>query len=71
MFPIPRRPQVHHIPVRLRTAYSACLRGLLVGMVVLGGLTRVGLQLVGLPFAAFYSVFTWWRTISCSVSSGC
>ena len=58
MFPIPRRPQVHHILLRLRTAYIAWLRGLLVGMVVLGGLTYVGLQLVGLPFAAFFAVFT-------------
>ena len=58
MFPIPRRPQVHHILLRLRTAYIAWLRGLLVGMVVLGSLTYVGLELVGLPFAAFFAVFT-------------
>jgi predicted PurR-regulated permease PerM len=58
VFPIPRRPQVHHILSRLRTAYLAWLRGLLVGMVVLGGLTYLGLELVGLRFAAFFAVFT-------------
>jgi predicted PurR-regulated permease PerM len=58
MFPMPRRPQVHHILLRLRTTYIAWLRGLLVGMLVLGVLTYVGLQLVGLPFAAFFAVFT-------------
>ncbi len=58
LFPIPRRPQVSHILGRLRTAYIAWLRGLGVGMVVLGGLTYIGLELVGLPFAAFFAVFT-------------
>ena len=58
LFPIPRRPHVSHILGRLRTAYIAWLRGLGVGMVVLGGLTYIGLELVGLPFAAFFAVFT-------------
>jgi predicted PurR-regulated permease PerM len=58
LFPVPRRPQVHHILMRLRTAYLAWLRGLFVGMVVLGGLTYIGLMLVGLNFAAFFAVFT-------------
>ena len=58
LFPIPRRPHVHHILVRLRTSYIAWLRGLCFGMVVLGGLTYAGLELVGLPFAAFFAVFT-------------
>ena len=58
MFPIPRRPQVRHILQRLRTAYLAWLRGLGVGMLVLGGLTYLGLELVGLQFAAFFAVFT-------------
>jgi predicted PurR-regulated permease PerM len=58
LFPIPRRQHVHHILMRLRTAYLAWLRGLFVGMVVLGGLTYVGLRLVGLHFAAFFAVFT-------------
>ena len=58
LFPIPRRPHVHHILMRLRTAYLAWLRGLFVGMVVLGTLTYLGLLIVGLDFAAFFAVFT-------------
>jgi len=58
VFPPQRRPHVLHILGRLRTAYLGWLRGLLVGMVVLGGLTYLGLELVGLQFAAFFAVFT-------------
>ncbi len=58
VFPPQRRPHVLHILGRLRTAYLGWLRGLLVGMVVLGGLTYLGLELVGLDFAAFFAVFT-------------
>jgi predicted PurR-regulated permease PerM len=58
LFPIPQRPHVHHILKRLRTAYLAWLRGLFVGMVVLGTLTYAGLMVVGLNFAAFFAVFT-------------
>jgi len=58
LFPIPRRQHAHNILLRLRTAYLAWLRGLFVGMVVLGTLTYVGLLLVGLNFAAFFAVFT-------------
>jgi predicted PurR-regulated permease PerM len=43
---------------RLRTAYMGWLRGLAIGMIVLGGLTYVGLLIVGLPYAAFFAVFT-------------
>jgi predicted PurR-regulated permease PerM len=58
LFPPQRRPHVVHILGRLRIAYLAWLRGLLVGMVVLGSLTYAGLELVGLQFAAFFAVFT-------------
>jgi len=58
VFPPRQRPHVEHILGRLRIAYLAWLRGLLVGMVVLGGLTYLGLELVGLQFAAFFAVFT-------------
>ena len=58
LFPMGRRQHVHHILLRLRTAYLAWLRGLFVGMLVLGGLTYLGLELVGLNFAAFFAVFT-------------
>jgi predicted PurR-regulated permease PerM len=58
LFPIPRRPHAQHVLMRLRTAYLAWLRGLFVGMVVLGTLTYLGLLAVGLNFAAFFAVFT-------------
>jgi predicted PurR-regulated permease PerM len=58
LFPPQRRPHVAHILGRLRIAYLAWLRGLLVGMLVLGSLTYAGLELVGLQFAAFFAVFT-------------
>lgn len=58
LFPVPRRPHVHHVLMRMRTAYLAWLRGLFVGMVVLGTLTYIGLMIVGLNFAAFFAVFT-------------
>jgi predicted PurR-regulated permease PerM len=58
LFPIPRRPHVQQILTRLRTAYLAWLRGLFVGMIVLGTLTYLGLLAVGLNFAAFFAVFT-------------
>ncbi len=43
---------------RLRAAYLSWLRGLIVGMVILGILTYLGLRLVGLNFAAFFAVLT-------------
>lgn len=52
------RFQAELILVRLRTAYLGWLRGLGIGMVVLGVLTYVGLRLVGLDFAVFFAVFT-------------
>jgi predicted PurR-regulated permease PerM len=58
VFPPQRRPHVLHILGRLRVTYLAWLRGLLLGMIVLGGLTYAGLELVGLAFAAFFAVFT-------------
>jgi predicted PurR-regulated permease PerM len=58
MFAPRRRMHVEFILSRLRIAYLGWLRGLAVGMVVLGGLTYIGLQIAGLPFAAFFAVFT-------------
>jgi predicted PurR-regulated permease PerM len=58
LFPVPRRQHTLHILMRLRIAYLAWLRGLFAGMLVLGGLTYIGLMLVGLNFAAFFAVFT-------------
>jgi predicted PurR-regulated permease PerM len=53
-----RRALALHILGRLRTAYIAWLRGLVVGMFVLGTLTYVGLMLAGVGFAAFFATFT-------------
>lgn len=58
VFPPPRRGHVEHIIFRLRQAYIGWLRGLVVGMLVLGGVTYLGLRLAGLQFAAFFAVFT-------------
>ena len=52
------RPKAKLILCRLRVAYLGWLRGLVIGMCVLGGITYLGLQLVGLGFAAFFAIFT-------------
>ena len=52
------RPRAEVILARLRTSYLGWLRGLVLGMCVLGGMTYLGLRLVGLGFAAFFAVFT-------------
>jgi predicted PurR-regulated permease PerM len=52
------RPTATHIVERLRTAYIGWLRGLAIGMLILGGVTYLGLRLTGIPFAAFFAVFT-------------
>jgi predicted PurR-regulated permease PerM len=56
--PPAKRPQAEHILARLRIAYLGWLRGLVLGMLVLGGVTYLGLRIVGLGFAAFFAVFT-------------
>ena len=58
LFPGRKRQHARHVLARLRTAYLGWLVGLIVGMVILGGLTYLGLILVGLNFAAFFAVFT-------------
>lgn len=52
------RPRAEVVLNRLRLAYLGWLRGLVTGMLVMGGLTYLGLRLVGLPFAAFFAIFT-------------
>jgi predicted PurR-regulated permease PerM len=56
--PPAHRDHAEQILTRLRLAYLGWLRGLAIGMVVLGILTYVGLRLVGLDYAAFFAVFT-------------
>lgn len=52
------RAKAQLILCRLRVAYLGWLRGLAIGMCVLGGVTYLGLQVVGLGFAAFFAIFT-------------
>ncbi len=58
IFPPTRRPHVEHILSRLARAYLGWLRGLVIGMVLLGSLTYAGLRIINLDFAAFFAVFT-------------
>ena len=58
LFPGRKRQHARHVLARLRGAYLGWLLGLIIGMVILGGLTYLGLILVGLNFAAFFAVFT-------------
>lgn len=58
LVPPSERRRAEVILIRLRTAYLGWLRGLVIGMLVLGGLTYLGLRLVDLGFAAFFAVFT-------------
>jgi predicted PurR-regulated permease PerM len=58
VIPPQRRVKAERVLARLRTAYIGWLKGMAIGMVVLGGLTYVGLRLVNLQFAAFFAVFT-------------
>ncbi len=58
VFPPTRRRHAKHILCRLSGAYIGWLRGLVIGMVLLGVLTYVGLRIINLDFAAFFAVFT-------------
>ncbi len=58
MVPPPRRFEAERILDRLRTAYLGWLRGLFLGMLVLGGVTYLGLRIAGLDFAEFFAMFT-------------
>lgn len=58
MVPPVRRYDAERILDRLRTAYLGWLRGLALGMLVLGGITYLGLRLAGLDFAEFFAIFT-------------
>jgi predicted PurR-regulated permease PerM len=58
MVPPKSRGTAEHILSRLRTAYLGWLRGLVIGMLVLGTLTYAGLRVIGVGFAEFFAVFT-------------
>ncbi|HEY2318278.1 MAG TPA: AI-2E family transporter [Solirubrobacteraceae bacterium] len=53
-----QRPRAERILSRLRDAYLGWLKGLVVGMIVLGGLTYGGLRIAGLNFAVFFAMLT-------------
>ena len=56
--PPSRRVQAERVLSRLRDSYLAWLRGLVFGMLVLGGLTYLGLRIAGVGFAVFFAIFT-------------
>jgi predicted PurR-regulated permease PerM len=58
LVPPPRRDQAHHILRRLAHSYVGWLRGLLIGMLVLGVITYVGLLAIGVPFAILFATLT-------------
>jgi predicted PurR-regulated permease PerM len=58
LVPPGERDHARQILARLRTAYMGWLRGLIAGMLVLGTLTYIGLQIIGLPLAVFFAIFT-------------
>ena len=58
LFPPARREHVRHVMSRLADSYMGWLRGLVVGALILGVLTYLGLLAVGLPFAIFFSILT-------------
>src|SRR5581483_6686045 len=53
-----KRVVAERILARLRVAYLGWLRGLAIGMLVLGSLTYLGLRIAGVGFAAFFAIFT-------------
>jgi predicted PurR-regulated permease PerM len=58
LVPPPGRWVAREILSRLHSAYLGWLRGLILGMIVLGGITYLALMLIGLQFAAFFALFT-------------
>ncbi len=58
LVPPARRPTASHVLRRLREAYLGWLRGLVVGMLLLGVLTYLALELAGIGYAAFFAILT-------------
>ena len=58
LFPPPRQPDVRRTLERIRVAWLAWLRGVALDMLVLGGLLFVGMQIIGLQFAAGFAIFS-------------
>jgi predicted PurR-regulated permease PerM len=62
---VPPRHRVHALWVldRIRLAWLGWLRGIGLDMLVLGGLLYLGMELVGLPFAVGFAVFSALMTV--------
>lgn len=58
LVPPARRHVARRVLARLREAYLGWFRGLIIGMVVLGVLTYLGLRLAGIGYAAFFAILT-------------
>ncbi len=63
LFPSSRRPDVLRTLERIRVAWLAWLRGVALDMLVLGGLLFIGMQIVGLQFAAGFAIFSALMTV--------
>lgn len=58
LVPPPGRRVASHVLRRLGEAYLGWLRGLVVGMLLLGILTYLALELAGIGYAAFFAILT-------------
>jgi predicted PurR-regulated permease PerM len=63
LFPGPRQPDVRRTLERIRVAWLAWLRGVALDMLVLGGLLFIGMQIIGLQFAAGFAIFSALMTV--------
>ena len=63
LFPASRRADVLRTLERIRVAWLAWLRGVALDMVVLGTLLFIGMQIIGLPFAAGFAIFSALMTV--------
>lgn len=52
------RPEARRVLARIRGAWIGWFRGVMLDMIVLGGLLFLGMELIGLPFAIGFAVFS-------------
>ncbi len=63
LFPTARQPDVRRTLERIRVAWLAWLRGVALDMLVLGGLLFLGMEIIGLQFAAGFAIFSALMTV--------
>lgn len=63
LFPVPRQPDVRRTLERIRVAWLAWLRGVVLDMLVLGTLLFIGMEIIGLQFAAGFAIFSALMTV--------